>query len=60
MVVYVVKEVCDEEYGCSDVVMVTTNKAKAEGYVSAHNYKWEHWSGGEYDGVFFEEWEVEE
>lgn len=53
MEVYVVCEVVDEEYGGFEIIFITANEERAKEYCEKNNSKWEHWSGTEYDSVYY-------
>ena len=60
MEVYVVQTIIDEEYGGFEITFITANEQKAIEYCKKHNYKFKHWSGAEYDSVYYTEIEVED
>lgn len=60
MKVYVVKEICDYEYYCRDVVFVTLNEDIAKQYCEEHNVKDIGWDEKERDTVIYEEYETKE
>ena len=60
MKVYVVKEICDYEYFCRDVVFVTLNEDIAKKYCEEHNVKNICWDEIERDTVIYEEYETKE
>lgn len=43
MVVYAVRAVVDEEYGCREVQRIYASREDAEAYVSEHQEYWQPW-----------------
>ena len=60
MEVYVVSELCDDEYFCTRVLFVTSNKQRAIDYCKKHNTHYIAWNGCEIDTVTYETYKVKE
>ena len=61
MKVYIVEEVTNEEYGCTDVKKVFSNRKDAEKYVEKNQYTWRcWWTKKDEKALYINEWEVEE
>lgn len=61
MKVYLVMNVCDEEYGNTEVISVFANKKDAKAYAKKNQWKFNAWymeEDEEHDAVTVEEWEV--
>lgn len=58
MKVYVVSEVCDDEYLCTEVVFVTADEEIAKQYCEKYNTKQICWNGKEYDDITYYEYEL--
>lgn len=58
MKVYVVKEICDYEYYCREVVFVTLNEETAKRYCNEHSVKDEGWDDKVRDSIIYEEYEL--
>ena len=43
MTMYVVNQVCDDEYGCTSVAGIFSTREKAQAFVDAHQYQWGAW-----------------
>ena len=43
MTMYVVNQVCDDEYGCTSVAGIFSTMEKAQAFVDAHQYQWGAW-----------------
>lgn len=59
MKVYVVSEVCDDEYLCTEVIFVTADEEIAKKYCAKYNRKKICWNGNEYDEITYREYELE-
>ena len=59
MKVYVVKEICDYEYCCREVVFVTLNEEIAKKYCEEHSVKDIGWDGKERDTVIYKAYELQ-
>lgn len=62
MVVYVVRKICDYEYGCRNIEAVFSTQEKAEEYVenSPHNQMYEFWDLHSEPNLIIEDYEVVE
>lgn len=58
MNVYVVSEVCDDEYLCTEVLFVTADEEIAKQYCATYNRKNTCWNGLEYDEITYREYEL--
>lgn len=60
MTIYVVNEVCESEYGCTEVLCVFSSLAAAEKFVNEHQYKVGiAWLGHSIDSLTIEEFELD-
>ena len=59
MKVYVVSEVCDDEYLCTEVLFVTADEEIAKQYCATYNRKNTCWDGREYDEITYQEYDLE-
>ena len=60
MVVYVVRAVVDEEYGCREVQRIYSSREGAEEYVSEHQeYFWPWWSDDDAEEPVYDVVEME-
>ena len=58
--VYIVNEVCDDEYGSTEVVAVFATRKAAEAYMAENQYTWEPWwCKEERNALTVTEWEVQ-
>lgn len=60
MKVYIVKEICDYEYYCREVVFATLNEETAKRYCEEHSIKDKGWDGKVRDTVIYEEYKLED
>lgn len=58
MKVYIVKEICDYEYFCREVVFATFNEDTARQYCEANNIKDKGWDNVVRDTLIYEEYEL--
>ena len=58
MKVYIVKEICDDEYFCREVVFATLNEDTARQYCEANNIKNKGWDKVVRDTLIYEEYEL--
>ena len=59
MKVYVVKEICDYQYYCREVVFVTLNEETAKAYCEQYSVKDISWDRKERDTIIYEEYELQ-
>jgi len=55
MKVYVVLEITDYEYGCSEVAFITSKEEIAKDYIKRYQYRW---GDDEGDALSYEEYKV--
>lgn len=60
MKVYIVKEICDSEYFCREVVFATLNEETAKRYCEENSVKDTGWDRKVRDTVIYEEYELED
>lgn len=59
MKVYVVSEICDNEYFCTEVVFVTADKEIAKEYCDKYNVKYKGWDDRIRNTISYQEYELE-
>ena len=58
MKVYVVSEICDDEYFCTDILFITANEELAERYCKENSKKEEYWDGIVRETITYREYEI--
>ena len=63
MKVYIVNQVCEDEYGCTGIEAVFSTREQAQAFADAHQYQWHAWFMKESetrDALTVKEWVVDE
>lgn len=60
MKIYVVSEICDDEYFCTTVLFVTASENIAKEYCKKHSKHLKYWDDSERDTITYEEYRLVE
>ena len=59
MKIYIVTQMCDDEYGCTEVIGVYANKADAQKYIDENQtFESVWWRDDDVPTLYLEEWDV--